>query len=86
MNMYLYFVIFEIFGTFFTLNRILEVIVDNFSTRKRKAEGPLEKFLSDDQKKYYETMRKTGSRKPTKAIPKPRVSHHFQVNATCSKW
>lgn len=31
-------------------------------------------FMSEDQKKYYNAMKKMKERKPIKAIPRPRVS------------
>lgn len=34
--MYLYFVVFIIFGAFFTLNLFIGVIIDNFNQQKRK--------------------------------------------------
>lgn len=34
--MYLYFVIFIIFGSFFTLNLFIGVIIDNFNQQKKK--------------------------------------------------
>ncbi|CAB1330179.1 unnamed protein product, partial [Coregonus sp. 'balchen'] len=46
--MYIYFVIFIIFGSFFTLNLFIE-----------------------EQKKYYNAMKKLGSKKPQKPIPRP---------------
>lgn len=36
MYMYLYFVIFIIFGAFFTLNLFIGVIIDNFNQQKKK--------------------------------------------------
>ena len=72
--MYLYFVFFIIFGSFFTLNLFIGVIIDNFNAQKKKAGGSLEIFMTDDQKKYYNAMKKMGSKKPMKAIPRPRVS------------
>jgi len=30
-------------------------------------------FMSEDQKKYYNAMKKLGSKQPQKPIPKPRV-------------
>jgi len=30
-------------------------------------------FMTDDQKKYYNAMKKIGNKKPTKALPRPRV-------------
>lgn len=31
-------------------------------------------FMTEDQKKYYNAMKKMGSKKPLKATPRPRVS------------
>lgn len=76
--MYLYFVFFIIFGSFFTLNLFIGVIIDNFNEQKKKAGGSLEMFMTEDQKKYYNAMKKMGSKKPLKAIPRPRVSFHHQ--------
>uniref|UniRef100_W8BD61 Sodium channel protein n=1 Tax=Ceratitis capitata TaxID=7213 RepID=W8BD61_CERCA len=70
--MYLYFVFFIIFGSFFTLNLFIGVIIDNFNEQKKKAGGSLEMFMTEDQKKYYSAMKKMGSKKPLKAIPRPR--------------
>ncbi|XP_015185105.1 PREDICTED: sodium channel protein para isoform X11 [Polistes dominula] len=69
--MYLYFVFFIIFGSFFTLNLFIGVIIDNFNEQKKKAGGSLEMFMTEDQKKYYNAMKKMGSKKPLKAIPRP---------------
>ncbi|KAI1296926.1 Sodium channel protein para [Halotydeus destructor] len=71
--MYLYFVFFIIFGSFFTLNLFIGVIIDNFNEQKKKAGGSLEMFMTEDQKKYYNAMKKMGSKKPAKAIPRPRL-------------
>lgn len=71
--MYLYFVFFIIFGSFFTLNLFIGVIIDNFNEQKKKAGGSLEMFMTEDQKKYYSAMKKMGSKKPLKAIPRPQV-------------
>lgn len=30
-------------------------------------------FMTEDQKKYYNAMKKLGSKEPQKPIPKPRV-------------
>lgn len=79
--MYLYFVFFIIFGSFFTLNLFIGVIIDNFNEQKKKAGGSLEMFMTEDQKKYYNAMKKMGSKKPLKAIPRPKVSavHSFDL-------
>ncbi len=39
-------------------------------------------FMTDDQKKYYNAMKKMGTKKPTKALPRPRVnfSNKFYIN------
>uniref|UniRef100_A0AAY4A1D2 Sodium channel protein n=1 Tax=Denticeps clupeoides TaxID=299321 RepID=A0AAY4A1D2_9TELE len=67
--MYLYFVIFIIFGSFFTLNLFIGVIIDNFNQQKKKISKDL--FMTDEQKKYYNAMKKLGSKKPVKPIPRP---------------
>jgi len=33
--------------------------------------------MTEDQKKYYNAMKKLGSKKPQKPIPKPRVCNSF---------
>lgn len=38
-----------------------------------QAGGTLEMFLTDDQKRYYNAMKKLGSKQPQRPIPKPRV-------------
>ncbi|XP_064202786.1 sodium channel protein type 4 subunit alpha-like isoform X4 [Anguilla rostrata] len=68
--MYLYFVIFIIFGSFFTLNLFIGVIIDNFNQQKRKISGE-DIFMTEEQKKYYNAMKKLGSKKPQKPIPRP---------------
>ncbi|XP_054887668.1 sodium channel, voltage-gated, type I-like, alpha isoform X2 [Poeciliopsis prolifica] len=70
LKMYLYFVVFIIFGAFFTLNLFIGVIIDNFNQQKRKLGGQ-DIFMTDEQKKYYNAMKKLGSKKPQKPIPRP---------------
>ncbi|KAI5941767.1 Sodium channel protein type 3 subunit alpha [Manis javanica] len=72
--MYLYFVIFIIFGSFFTLNLFIGVIIDNFNQQKKKISQDI--FMTEEQKKYYNAMKKLGSKKPQKPIPRP--SNKFQ--------
>uniref|UniRef100_A0A3B3QQP8 Sodium channel protein n=1 Tax=Paramormyrops kingsleyae TaxID=1676925 RepID=A0A3B3QQP8_9TELE len=67
--MYVYFVIFIIFGSFFTLNLFIGVIIDNFNQQKNKMGGAC--FMTEEQKKYYDAMKKLGNKKPAKPIPKP---------------
>ncbi|XP_048373453.1 sodium channel protein type 4 subunit alpha [Sphaerodactylus townsendi] len=68
--MYIYFVIFIIFGAFFTLNLFIGVIIDNFNQQKKKFGGK-DIFMTEEQKKYYNAMKKLGSKKPVKPIPRP---------------
>ncbi|NXX83191.1 SCN5A protein, partial [Urocolius indicus] len=68
--MYLYFVNFIIFGSFFTLNLFVGVIIDNFNQQKKKIRGE-DIFMTEEQKKYYNAMKKLGSKKPQKPIPRP---------------
>ncbi|XP_035172676.1 sodium channel protein type 5 subunit alpha-like isoform X3 [Oxyura jamaicensis] len=68
--MYLYFVNFIIFGSFFTLNLFVGVIIDNFNQQKKKLGGE-DIFMTEEQKKYYNAMKKLGSKKPQKPIPRP---------------
>uniref|UniRef100_A0A3B3YRK9 Sodium channel protein n=1 Tax=Poecilia mexicana TaxID=48701 RepID=A0A3B3YRK9_9TELE len=70
LKMYIYFVVFIIFGSFFTLNLFIGVIIDNFNQQKRKIRGQ-DIFMTDEQKKYYNAMKKLGSKKPQKPIPRP---------------
>uniref|UniRef100_A0A3Q3QWW3 Sodium channel protein n=1 Tax=Monopterus albus TaxID=43700 RepID=A0A3Q3QWW3_MONAL len=70
MIMYLYFVVFIIFGSFFTLNLFIGVIIDNFNQQKKKLGGQ-DIFMTEEQKKYYNAMKKLGSKKPQKPIPRP---------------
>ncbi|KAL6065360.1 hypothetical protein STEG23_005990 [Scotinomys teguina] len=101
--MYLYFVVFIIFGGFFTLNLFVGVIIDNFNQQKKKISVsamvmnlvlPIlwttvaswlkandtalpvcsrgqDIFMTEEQKKYYNAMKKLGSKKPQKPIPRP---------------
>ncbi|KAK2512633.1 sodium channel protein type 5 subunit alpha [Columba guinea] len=68
--MYLYFVNFIIFGSFFTLNLFVGVIIDNFNQQKKKISGE-DIFMTEEQRKYYSAMKKLGSKKPQKPIPRP---------------
>ncbi|KAM4645454.1 sodium channel protein type 4 subunit alpha [Amazona ochrocephala] len=67
--MYIYFVVFIIFGAFFTLNLFIGVIIDNFNQQKKKISKDI--FMTEEQKKYYNAMKKLGSKKPQKPIPRP---------------
>ncbi|XP_076012644.1 sodium channel, voltage gated, type VIII, alpha subunit b isoform X3 [Genypterus blacodes] len=76
--MYIYFVIFIIFGSFFTLNLFIGVIIDNFNQQKKKFGGQ-DIFMTEEQKKYYNAMKKLGSKKPQKPIPRPANSFQGMV-------
>ncbi|XP_077966258.1 sodium channel protein type 3 subunit alpha-like isoform X1 [Styela clava] len=67
---YIYFVIFIVFGSFFTLNLFIGVIIDNFSQQKKKLGGQ-DIFMTEEQRKYYNAMKKLGSKQPQKPVPRP---------------
>ncbi|KAK5890512.1 hypothetical protein CesoFtcFv8_014029 [Champsocephalus esox] len=69
LNMYWFFVVFIIFGAFFALNLFIGVIIDNFNQQKKKISQDI--FMTEEQKKYYNAMKKLGSKKPQKPIPRP---------------
>ncbi|XP_051998217.1 sodium channel protein type 1 subunit alpha-like isoform X1 [Xyrauchen texanus] len=68
--MYIFFIVFIILGAFFTLNLFIGVIIDNFNQQKKKIGGQ-DIFMTEEQKKYYNAMKKLGSKKPQKPIPRP---------------
>uniref|UniRef100_A0A672TTN5 Sodium channel protein n=1 Tax=Strigops habroptila TaxID=2489341 RepID=A0A672TTN5_STRHB len=68
--MYMYFVIFIIFGSFFMLNLFIGVVISNFNQQRKKISGK-DLFLTEEQKKYYNALKKLGSKKPQKPIPRP---------------
>ena len=47
------------------------------------AGGSLEMFMTDDQKKYYNAMKKLGSKEPQKPIPKPKVRLMTSHGGSC---
>ncbi|CAF3628000.1 unnamed protein product [Rotaria socialis] len=50
------------------------------------ANGSLEMFMTEDQKKYYNAMKKMGNKKPTKALPRPRFAlGRFLFDVTTSQ-
>ncbi|XP_010183792.1 PREDICTED: sodium channel protein type 5 subunit alpha-like [Mesitornis unicolor] len=70
LSMYMYFVIFIIFGSFFMLNLFIGVVISNFNQQRKKISGK-DLFLTEEQKKYYNALKKLGSKKPQKPIPRP---------------
>ncbi|NXI52317.1 SCN5A protein, partial [Chloroceryle aenea] len=69
--MYMYFVVFIIFGSFFMLNLFIGVVISNFNQQRKKISGK-DLFLTEEQKKYYNALKKLGSKKPQKPIPRPK--------------
>ncbi|XP_063432636.1 sodium channel protein 1 brain-like isoform X1 [Mytilus trossulus] len=70
---YLFFVAFIVFGSFFTLNLIISVIIDNFNELKKQYEGHvLDMFLTTTQRNYMNTLKKLGNKKPQKTIKRPK--------------
>ncbi|NWV49315.1 SCN5A protein, partial [Daphoenositta chrysoptera] len=70
LSMYVFFVVFIIFGSFFMLNLFIGVVISNFNQQRKKISGK-DLFLTEEQKKYYNALKKLGSKKPQKPIPKP---------------
>ena len=70
-NYYWYFVLFIVFGSFFTLNLLVGVIIDKFNEQKNKGGSSVDAFMTEDQKKYIAAMKKAGGKKPVKALPRP---------------
>ncbi|KAM6276747.1 sodium channel protein type 5 subunit alpha-like [Spheniscus humboldti] len=68
--MYMYFVVFIIFGSFFMLNLFIGVVISNFNQQRKKI-SEKDLFLTEEQKKYYNALKKLGSKKPQKPIPRP---------------
>ncbi|NXC37297.1 SCN5A protein, partial [Campylorhamphus procurvoides] len=68
--MYIYFVVFIVFGSFFMLNLFIGVVISNFNQQRKKISGK-DLFLTEEQKKYYNALKKLGSKKPQKPIPRP---------------
>ena len=70
-EMYAYFVLFIVFGSFFTLNLLVGVIIDKFNEQKNKGGSSLDAFMTEDQRKYLAAMKKATNKKPLKALPRP---------------
>jgi hypothetical protein len=72
---YVYFIIFIVAGSFFCLNLFIGVIIDNFNQQKvkKKSNGFDDGvFLTDEQRQYYDAMRKMAAKTPKKPIPRPK--------------
>ena len=62
---------------YFVLNNVKYnnsgVIIDNFNQQKKKFGGQ-DIFMTEEQRKYYNAMKKLGSKKPQKPVPRPDVN------------
>ncbi|XP_075240737.1 sodium channel protein 1 brain-like isoform X3 [Convolutriloba macropyga] len=88
--LYPYFVVFIVCGSFFTLNLIIGVIIDNFQTLRRQydGEGAVDVMLTPSQKNYYQTLKRLAARKPQKTVkrPKNKVMAFFFDISTSTKF
>ena len=64
---------------FNTIKRFLQLQVADSIFSKIQAGGSLEMLMTEDQKKYYNAMKKLGSKQPQKPIPKPKVPSTFTI-------
>lgn len=66
---YIFFVVFILFGAFFTLNLFISVVIDNFNEQKRKFEVTAgEIFLTDLQKQLHRSLKRLKSAAPEKLL------------------
>ncbi|XP_025077610.1 sodium channel protein 1 brain-like isoform X3 [Pomacea canaliculata] len=69
---YFFFIAFIICGSFIFLNIIVGVIINNFNALKRKYEGSVATFfLTPNQLKLYNTLKKMANQKPSKRFKEP---------------
>src|SRR5437016_3828682 len=64
LHFYIYFVMFIIFGAFFTLNLFIGVIIENFNAQKKKGGNTVDLFMTEQQKRYYRAMKNLSSKTP----------------------
>ncbi len=71
--MYVYFVAYISFGSFFTLNLILGAVVDLYYKYKSnyRDDGDVGAFCTDEQKQYLKAMRKGLARRPARVQRRP---------------
>ncbi|XP_032404158.1 sodium channel protein type 2 subunit alpha-like isoform X2 [Xiphophorus hellerii] len=74
--MYLYFVLFIIFGCFFSANLFIRFFVDTLHQLSNKAGGK-HVFMTEEQLKFHGTVRKMFPKSPEKAAPRP--TNRFQA-------
>uniref|UniRef100_A0A087XQC2 Sodium channel protein n=1 Tax=Poecilia formosa TaxID=48698 RepID=A0A087XQC2_POEFO len=68
--MYLYFVVFIVFGCFFSANLFIRFFVDALHQLSNKAGGK-HAFMTEEQLKFHGTVRKMFPKSPEKAAPRP---------------
>ncbi|XP_078393282.1 sodium channel protein type 4 subunit alpha-like [Cetorhinus maximus] len=82
-----YFVAFIVIGTFFTLNLFIGIIIDNFNTMHKRVKGALVTVLTEDQRRFYGTLKRLFKGKPVKKIPTPKNKILFKFYKLVShKW
>ncbi|XP_033612299.1 sodium channel protein type 7 subunit alpha [Fukomys damarensis] len=69
--MYIYFIVFVIFGLFFPLSMLIGVIITNFNKHTIK-HGGSNIFITEKQKKLYHGMKRLMYEDSQKQIPRPR--------------
>ncbi|XP_008410035.1 sodium channel protein type 4 subunit alpha-like isoform X2 [Poecilia reticulata] len=74
--MYLYFVLFIVFGCFFSANLFIRFFVDALHQLSNKAGGK-HVFMTEEQLKFHGTIRKMFPKSPEKAAPRP--TNRFQA-------
>ena len=57
------------------MNLFIGVIIDNFNQQKKAlgSKSNVDLFMTEDQRKYYNLIKKSGGKKPQKALPRPKV-------------
>jgi len=70
---YLFFLVFIFVGSFFTLNLLVGVIIDNFNRLKKEYEekGQLGVLLTPAQRRWMSTFRKMAKTKPIRMVSRP---------------
>ncbi|XP_051890436.1 sodium channel protein para-like [Pristis pectinata] len=82
-----YFVAFIVIGTFFTLNLFIGIIIDNFNTMHKRVKGALVTVLTEDQRRFYGTLKRLSKTKPVKKIPTPKNKVLFKFyKLVNNKW
>ncbi|RZC41995.1 Ion trans, Na trans assoc, and/or PKD channel domain containing protein, partial [Asbolus verrucosus] len=76
--MYLYFIAFIIFGSFFTMNLFIGVILHNYKEQEAKVRGWLA-WNKGTQNRLHNAMNLKASKTPLKAIPKPKWKPQLKV-------